>query len=265
MRNITKTLLLFGILLTSTLTNAQVGVSISARIAPPPLEVYSQPYAPGDGYIWTPGYWGYGDDGYYWVPGVWVMPPSQGLLWTPGYWGFNNGLYQWNGGYWGNSVGYYGGINYGYGYGGRGYNGGRWQNGHFFYNSAVSHVNRNIHNTYVGAGRANYAGANHSSYNGRGGVNYRAQGGELRGGAGRQQPTAEQNSHFQSSMHDRGQFSSPQQMHPAATSMDRVGGNRFNSGGHMMGGGAGGGMHGGGGGMHGGGGGGMHGGGGGHR
>lgn len=100
-------------------SNAYVGISVA--IAPPLIPVYSQPYCPGPGYIWTPGYWAYSDIGYYWVPGVWVEPPRIGFLWTPGYWGYNNGLYLFNEGYWGPTVGFYGGINYGYGYGGRGY------------------------------------------------------------------------------------------------------------------------------------------------
>jgi hypothetical protein len=36
-------------------------------------------------------------------------------------------------GYWGRSVGYYGGVNYDYGDGGNGYEGGRWEDGHFAY------------------------------------------------------------------------------------------------------------------------------------
>lgn len=73
-------------------TNAQVsvgvGIGIRASIAPPAIPVYEQPECPGDGYLWTPGYWAYDDaDGYYWVPGVWVMPPQVGFLWTPPYWG----------------------------------------------------------------------------------------------------------------------------------------------------------------------------------
>ena len=35
-------------------------------------------------------------------------------------------------------VGFYGGINYGYGYFGRGFEGGRWDNRYFFYNRSVS-------------------------------------------------------------------------------------------------------------------------------
>ena len=54
-----------------------------------------------------------------------------------------------NEGYWGLTVGFYGGINYGFGYFGHGYEGGRWQNGHFFYNTAVNRVDANaIHNVY---------------------------------------------------------------------------------------------------------------------
>ena len=49
---------------------AQFGVSVT--IAPPALPVYTQPMAPGAGYLWTPGYWANGDQGYFWVPGTWV-------------------------------------------------------------------------------------------------------------------------------------------------------------------------------------------------
>src|ERR1700749_2106726 len=150
MKNVARIVLLSTILfVAAATTQAQVNVRVQARIPPPPLEVYSQPLCPGDGYIWTPGYWAYGDDGYYWIPGVWVMPPSAGLLWTPGYWGFADGMYDWYPGYWGATVGYYGGVNYGFGYYGTGFSGGRWENGHFFYNSAVWHVNNKVvHNTY---------------------------------------------------------------------------------------------------------------------
>jgi hypothetical protein len=128
---------------------AQIGISIS--FAPPELPVYEQPLCPGDGYLWTPGYWDYdnGFDDYYWVPGTWVMAPEPGLLWTPAYWGWSGGGYVFNEGYWGPQVGFYGGISYGYGYFGEGYQGGRWDNGHFFYNRSVNNVNvTEIHNVY---------------------------------------------------------------------------------------------------------------------
>jgi hypothetical protein len=130
--------------------SAQIGVGISVRIGPPALPVYEQPLCPGPGYLWTPGYWAWDDDdGYYWVPGTWVEAPV-GQLWTPGYWGWNDGAYIWNAGYWGPEIGFYGGINYGYGYGGNGFYGGEWRSGRFFYNTAVTRVNTTtITNVYV--------------------------------------------------------------------------------------------------------------------
>jgi WXXGXW repeat (2 copies) len=113
---------------------ANAGVFVSINIAPPVLPVYQQPPLPAPGYLWTPGYWAYGDAGYFWVPGVWVQPPSAGLLWTPGYWGYAGGVYGWHGGYWGPHIGFYGGVNYGYGYGGVGFVGGEWRGGVFAYN-----------------------------------------------------------------------------------------------------------------------------------
>ncbi len=159
----------------SAASSAQIGVGISIRIAPPELPVYEQPIAPGDGYIWTPGYWAYGDDDYYWVPGTWVMAPEVGYLWTPGYWGWGNNAYLFHEGYWGTQVGFYGGISYGFGYFGNGYDGGRWDNGHFFYNQSYSNVNvsinRNVYNTRI----ENTTVVNHVSFNGgTGGVQVRA-------------------------------------------------------------------------------------------
>ena len=77
------------------------------------------------------------------------MAPEPGLLWTPAYWGWGNSGYVFYEGYWGQTVGFYGGISYGYGYFGDGYQGGRWQGGQFYYNRSVSNVNvTNIHNVY---------------------------------------------------------------------------------------------------------------------
>jgi hypothetical protein len=116
---------------------------------PPALPDYDQPPDPGDGYIWTPGYWNYASAGYYWVPGVWVQAPYEGALWTPGYWGSVGGHYGFFHGYWGPHIGFYGGVNYGYGYGGTGYQGGYWNSGHFFYNRAVNNINDTVvHNVY---------------------------------------------------------------------------------------------------------------------
>jgi hypothetical protein len=117
--------------------------------APPPLPEYQQPPAPEPDDLWTPGYWGYGPGGYYWVPGAWVAAPYVGALWTPGYWGYYGNRYEFHRGFWARHIGFYGGINYGYGYFGTGYEGGYWNGDHFFYNRAVNRVNyANIHNVY---------------------------------------------------------------------------------------------------------------------
>jgi hypothetical protein len=126
-----------------------IGIGVSVHVAPPPLPIYVQPPIPAPGYIWTPGYWAWGDNDYYWVPGTWVQPPSIGVLWTPPYWGWADGAYGFHAGYWGPHVGFYGGINYGFGYGGIGFEGGFWEGGHFSYNSAVNNFgNVHIGNTY---------------------------------------------------------------------------------------------------------------------
>src|SRR5216684_3718328 len=119
-----------------------------AREYTPPPD-YEQPPCPEPGYLWTPGYWGYGGGGYFWVPGTWIMPPQVGVLWTPGYWGWGGGVFLFHAGYWGPHVGFYGGVNYGGGYTGDGYAGGRWERDHFRYNTAVNNINTTIiHNTY---------------------------------------------------------------------------------------------------------------------
>jgi len=116
---------------------ADAGVFVSVNIGPPALPVYVPPPMPAPGYLWTPGYWAWDGAGYYWVPGTWVLAPAPGLLWTPGYWGWAGGLYVWHGGYWGPHVGFYGGINYGFGYSGVGYHGGYWRGSEFVVNREV--------------------------------------------------------------------------------------------------------------------------------
>lgn len=149
----------------SAVSSAQV--SITVAFGPPALPVYVQPPCPGDGYIWTPGYWAWDldFDDYYWVPGTWVLPPETGFLWTPPWWGWDDGVYVFHEGYWGPVVGFYGGIDYGFGYFGEGFVGGRWDHDHFYYNRAVTNVNVvHIHNVYNEA--VHEGSVNRVSYNG---------------------------------------------------------------------------------------------------
>ncbi len=137
--------------------------------------MYTQPPCPGPGYLWTPGYWDFDpDQGYYWVPGTWVVIPEPGLYWTPGYWGWGGDLFVWHAGYWGPHVGFYGGINYGFGYTGVGFVGGEWRGGAFYYNRSVNNFGgAHIDHVYYRNVPHNFA-ENRVSYNGgKGGIEAR--------------------------------------------------------------------------------------------
>jgi len=211
---------------------AQFGIGIAIHVGPPALPVYAQPPCPTEGFLWTPGYWAYGPVGYYWVPGVWVAPPQVGLLWTPGYWGFVGGAYGWHGGYWGPHVGFYGGINYGFGYGGVGFFGGRWEGGRFAYNTAVVSVNNTmVRNVYVDRTVINNTTVvnNRVAFNGEGGVNARPTPEEQSFSRENHiQPTSNQISHEQSAAQDRNQWASNNHGAPGTAAMDSVNGRRFN-------------------------------------
>ena len=202
----------------------QVAVGISVRIGPPMLPVYAQPICPGPGYIWTPGYWAWNDDGgYYWVPGTWVLAPV-GMLWTPGYWGWGGGLYLWHPGYWGPHVGFYGGINYGFGYVGVGFVGGEWRGGAFYYNRSVTNVSvTNVTNVYNRTVVVNNRTVTNVSYNGgSGGVMARPTAQEE--AYGREQhsaPLAVQNQHMQLAAQNRQNFASVNQGRPAIAATAR--------------------------------------------
>ena len=201
---------------------AHAQLVISVGFAPPVLPVYAQPICPGDGYIWTPGYWAYADDGgYYWVPGVWVEPPTVGFLWTPAYWGWEGGHYRFYNGYWGPHVGFYGGINYGFGYGGIGFAGGEWRSGHFFYNSAVVNFGgRHFNNVYVDHDvviHNTIVNNTHVSFNGgHGGIDARPRPEEVAAmHENHVQPTGQQMQHQNFSAQNRSQFASENHGRPA--------------------------------------------------
>jgi len=206
---------LFGLVLAlglfaATLSPARAFVGISVGIAPPPLPVYVQPPCPGDGYVWTPGYWAWDPDAdsYYWVPGAWALAPEFGLLWTPCWWGWQDGRYCFHRGYWGHDVGFYGGINYGYGYDGHGYHGGYWRGHHFVVNNNVNHFN----------------GSRVSFNGGRGGTTAVATAAERRAGGERHfGATNAQNAQVRSAAADPAQRFSANHGNPRVTETSRAG------------------------------------------
>jgi WXXGXW repeat (2 copies) len=220
-------ILSLGLLGTPAVASAiDFAVGVSVRVGPPPLPVYAQPVCPGPGYIWTPGYWAYDPaNGYYWVPGTWVFPPEPGFLWTPGYWGWGGTAFIWHAGYWGPHVGFYGGIDYGFGYTGVGYSGGYWRGRNFYYNRSVNNINiRNV--TYV----YNRPVVEHDrmtrvSYNGgRGGITARPTRGELAAEHERHMEATQMQVRHRDVAHDnRAQFNSVNHGRPGFTATSRPG------------------------------------------
>lgn len=206
---------------------AAAQISLSIRIGPPMLPVFSQPRLPAAGYLWTPGYWAWnpGDQDYYWVPGTWVRPPRVGLLWTPGYWANEGPGFRWRVGYWGPRVGFYGGIHYGHGYGGQGYDGGRWQRGVFSYNTRDNNVDRvvvrNVYTTKVVVKQVNVTRV---SYNGGpDGLKARPTAAEVKLQSVRHEaPTPDQQQHQDLAMKTPGQKASVNRGVPEVAATDKA-------------------------------------------
>jgi len=216
--------LALAMLAMSAASQAQFRVAIT--FGPPAIPIYEQPICPGEGYIWTPGYWYWNDDDedYYWVPGTWVLAPEIGFLWTPGWWGWGGEAFLWHEGFWGPEVGFYGGINYGFGYFGEGFEGGRWDNGRFFYNRSVTNVNiTNIHNVYNTT--VNVRNDTRVSYNGgNGGINARPTSREEAAMRGRHlPPAAVQTQHVQAARSNRELRASVNQGRPPIAATPRPG------------------------------------------
>jgi len=222
-RSILFTLFAFIVLACTVTASAQIGISVS--FGPPSLPVYEQPLCPQDGYLWAPGYWAYDADDYFWVPGTWVLPPQPGLFWTPGYWAWAGEGFTFYDGYWGPEVGFYGGINYGYGYFGEGYEGGRWDHDRFFYNRSVNNVNetvvRNVYNTTV----VNNTNITRVSYNGgNGGTSARPNASQEAVARGRRiPPVAAQAEHLQAARSNPEQRASANRGKPPVAATEKPG------------------------------------------
>jgi WXXGXW repeat (2 copies) len=196
-------------------------------VAPPSLPSYEQPTIPAQGYLWVPGFWAWRKSvsDYFWVPGTWVRPPETGLLWTPPYWSRVEGGYAFHAGYWAAEVGFYGGIAYGFGYTGKDYQGGRWENGEFSYDRAFNNLG-SVHITSAyGQTSAADENSSHVSYNGgRRGVPV--------GPSPHQQElinirhveaTAEHQRHFELAAMDRSLYSKLNNGEPAVAATQRAG------------------------------------------
>lgn len=98
-----KRWMLFGVMAATLSTIACDGpgfVRISARTAPPPIRVESYGSAPGTGYVWINGYWGYRGNNYVWNAGRWARPPRGHRQWEDGRWDHRGDRYVWQKGRW---------------------------------------------------------------------------------------------------------------------------------------------------------------------
>jgi hypothetical protein len=224
MRNHSIRSFLFALMILALPVASSAQIILSIGFAPPPIPVYEQPVCPDAGYMWTPGYWAYAQEGYFWVPGTWEMAPEPGLLWTPGYWGWGGSEFTFNEGYWGAEVGFYGGINYGFGYAGDGYQGGYWKSGAFFYNRSVNNITNvtNITNVYTKNVTVNNVSV---SYNGgSGGLSNRPTAEQQKAGSEKHvAATSVQTQHVQSASTNHQLYESVNQGKPAIAATAKPG------------------------------------------
>jgi WXXGXW repeat (2 copies) len=76
------------------------GYAYYASAPPPPVRVEARGVAPGAGFVWVDGYWGYRGGSYAWVPGNWARPPRPRAVWVPGRWETRRGRYYYRSGRW---------------------------------------------------------------------------------------------------------------------------------------------------------------------
>jgi hypothetical protein len=129
-------------------------------------------------------------------------------------------VYRWRVGYWGPHVGFYGGVNYGFGYGGVGFAGGEWRGGRFAYNSAVAnfgtvHVT-NVYEDRVIVTQNTVVNVEHVSFNGGVGIQVHASAIEMQAAGDHHfEATADQVQHVNFAAQDRAQLASVNQGRPA--------------------------------------------------
>ena len=75
------------------------GVGEVVYAAPPAPRVEEVGVAPGIGYVWIGGYWGWVGGRHEWVPGYWERP-RPGYVWVPHAWVREGGGWRLHAGYW---------------------------------------------------------------------------------------------------------------------------------------------------------------------
>jgi hypothetical protein len=79
---------------------ACAGVVYYSNVPPPPLRAEAFGVAPGPGYVWVNGYWGWSGGAHAWVAGRWVRPPRPHAVWVAPYWERQGARYRFHEGRW---------------------------------------------------------------------------------------------------------------------------------------------------------------------
>lgn len=89
-------------LLTLAIAGCLIGATGCAGgyVATQPADVvYTRPAAPGEGYVWIDGDWGWSGGTYVWHEGHWGRPRA-GRAWQRGSWQSGSHGYRWQRGHW---------------------------------------------------------------------------------------------------------------------------------------------------------------------
>jgi len=76
------------------------GAVFYATTPPPTVRGEAFGVAPGPGFVWVNGYWGWRGGNYVWVPGRWARPPRRNAVWVAPYWEPHGGRYRFHQGRW---------------------------------------------------------------------------------------------------------------------------------------------------------------------
>ncbi|MBV9505487.1 MAG: YXWGXW repeat-containing protein [Acidobacteriia bacterium] len=68
--------------------------------APPAPQYGVVGVAPGPGFVWTEGYWGWQGGRYAWVPGRWARPPRARAAWVAPEWRHEGRGWRFHQGHW---------------------------------------------------------------------------------------------------------------------------------------------------------------------
>jgi hypothetical protein len=76
------------------------GAVYYASAPPPPLRAEVVGVAPGPGYVWVNGYWGWRGNQHVWIGGSYMRPPRARAVWVAPRWEHRGGRYYFHEGRW---------------------------------------------------------------------------------------------------------------------------------------------------------------------